>query len=294
MLLSSISGMRGRSARRRTGRPIRRHRSHPPFGDRVGSPRDPRQRRGDRHHPHRRGRGVARHPRGAGLRRGDRGPAPDRPARRAARGGRRDRVPGLRRGVVRHRRGTPGRGGYLGRGSARGRASRRSSPGCQAPRSNTVVVVGPHARGVEQADEDHGRHRREPDGERGVSPSRNPQARPSWMSWASSTGARAHGAHRISCQPQNTSSAPYAAKNPAVVRPIVTRPELRFSSSRRPRTAMTRPSSSRQRGRDDQRRGGIGSGQGGHPAHPRGSGLAHLGYRRCDAAYGTRGCFTFQ
>jgi NAD(P)-dependent dehydrogenase (short-subunit alcohol dehydrogenase family) len=67
-----------------------------------------------------------------------------------------------------------------------------------------------------------------------VSPSRKFQARPSWISWASSTGPRAHAALRVSCKPQKTSSAPYAAKNTAVVTPMVTRPGLTLISSSSP------------------------------------------------------------
>ena len=67
-----------------------------------------------------------------------------------------------------------------------------------------------------------------------MSPSRKFQASPSWISWASSTGPRAQAALRVSCQPQKTSSAPYAAKNTAVVTPMVTRPGVTLNSSSSP------------------------------------------------------------
>ena len=67
-----------------------------------------------------------------------------------------------------------------------------------------------------------------------VDPPRKFQARPSWMSWASTTGLRAHGSSRVSDQAHQTSPTAYAAKNTAVVTPMVTRPELRLASSSTP------------------------------------------------------------
>src|SRR5262245_38571969 len=75
-----------------------------------------------------------------------------------------------------------------------------------------------------------------------VEPVRKFHARPSWMSWASSTGPRAHDVPRVSRQAQTTSPAPYATKNANTVTAMVTRPEVRLNSSSTPYKPMTSPS----------------------------------------------------
>ncbi len=75
------------------------------------------------------------------------------------------------------------------------------------------------------------------------SPPRKLQATPSWISCASTTGARAHDSRRSSARQQNASPPAYTTKKTEVVTPIVARAPLSAVSSSTPRT--TRRTASR-------------------------------------------------
>ena len=75
-----------------------------------------------------------------------------------------------------------------------------------------------------------------------VGPLRKLQASPSATSWAKSTGPRAQDRSPRNDQAHRISRAPNPRKKPAVVTPIVTRPEVSAEASSTPYPTRTRPS----------------------------------------------------